>query len=206
MPLTPLVKVNPNSLYVFVGYPGHGKTTARRMFCELTGLKGGSCSDVIFEVLSAHTGDDRQSWEIQKQTDRDSLVKLGDFLCGHLDRLTLWWRRPGEKVPTSVEIQSPFERGPAALALRLYDQGVRAIDGVRRASEMHALRAEMDKRGVTLCVVLVTSLWNRETPPDNTDPEVLRFAPWVIVNDRSLRELEARVGEWARWCAAYGGA
>ena len=203
MPLTPLVKVNPNSLYVFVGYPGHGKTTARRMFCELTGLKGGSCSDVIFEVLSAHTGDDRQSWEIQKRTERDSLVKLGDFLCGHIDRLTLTRFEP-EGV--TVEVRAPFERGPAALALRLYDQGVRAIDGVRRASELHALRAEMDKRGVTLCVVLVSSPLDRETPPDNTDPEVLRFAPWVIVNDRSLRELEAKVREWARRCAVHGGA
>lgn len=206
MPLTPLVKVNPNSLYVFVGYPGHGKTTARKMFCDLTGLKGGSCSDVIFEVLHAHTGEDRRSWENQKQTDRDSLVRLGDFLCGHADQFTLVWRRPGEEAPSSVEVRPPFERGPAALALRLYERGVRAIDGVRRVSELDAIRAEMIKRGVALHVVEVSSPGQKNTPLDNTDPDVLRFASWVIVNDRSLRELEARVGEWAHWCAKYGGA
>jgi len=36
-----------------IGPPAHGKSTARKLLCDLTGVKGASCSDVIYQFLAA---------------------------------------------------------------------------------------------------------------------------------------------------------
>jgi hypothetical protein len=197
MSTAPLVIVNPNALYVFVGYPGHGKTTARNYFCQFTGLKGGSCSDVIIDLYTSLTGWTKEEVLADKAQVRPVLVSLGDFLCGDGSNLALLTKDGGAKA-----VHPPFERGPAALSMQLYEAGVRAIDGVRRASEMVALKSEMEKRGVPVFVVHVRKP-HGVAPADNTDPEVFRSAAWGINNGHGLLDLQRDVYRMAQWCSKF---
>ena len=180
-----------NPLFVFIGHPHHGKTTARKMFSELTGFAGGSCSDVIFAILSRHLGvPEAELRAADKEQLRPKLVEFGNFLCGDIGTLKLV-----DSAPPGVENKTAqLYRGPSSLVRVLFHVGCRVIDGVRRRLELNDVRNRMEWLGIPVVVFWV----ERPGEPvlqDNTELSK-EDADIVLLNDGTPADLRQKVQDW----------
>lgn len=172
----------PRVAFVFIGPPHHGKTLARKFFCELTGLRGGSCSDVIYGVMSHFSNRSLTLLqETPKEELRPKLIELGDYLCGQSDSLEL----NGFQLPDTIY------RGPSALLRSLFHTGVLVFDGVRRRRELNHFKEVLQWLGVDVRVVWVERP-DHATVDDNTEVTA-NDADAVIVNSGSAEQLRDRV-------------
>lgn len=168
----------------FIGPPQHGKTEARKQACEITGLGGASCSDVIHAFIAARRKITVAEWRaIPKEERRPIEIQAGDFLCGSIGKL--------EEQPVDDTVDRLFFRIPSGIVRVLYHQGIRVIDGVRRRLELDQARAHLEWNGVRSIVIWVERK-GAPTIQDNT--ELTREqADEVILNDGSIAELHAAV-------------
>jgi len=178
----------PPALYIFIGPPQHGKTTARRVFSELTGLPGASCSDVIFALLARHTGTPEPELRAaDKEVLRPKLIEFGDYLCGSIGKLEL----VGEPTPEARPHTEALYRGPSALVRALFHAGFRVIDGVRRRLELRDVRDRLEWLGLRTIVVWVE---RPGAPPIKDNTELSREdADVVIVNSGSTDDLRQKI-------------
>ena len=178
-------------VFLFLGPPRHGKTTARKIFAELTSLTGASCSDVIYPLLAKHIGITEAELRAKdKNLIRESLVTFGDFLCNQRQDLGEL-HRSGE---TDDEVRARYFRCPSTLIRTLYLMGIRAIDGVRRRDEL----AEAKQIFAWMNVPVVTFWVERtgaDTPSDNTEV-TSGDADIVLLNDGDPSELKGKLVSW----------
>jgi hypothetical protein len=179
------------AVFLFLGPPRHGKTTARKIFAELTSLTGASCSDVIYPLLAKHIGITEAELRAKdKNLIRESLVTFGDFLCNQRQDLGEL-HRSGE---TDDEVRARYFRCPSTLIRTLYLMGIRAIDGVRRRDEL----AEAKQIFAWMNVPVVTFWVERtgaDTPSDNTEV-TSGDADIVLLNDGDPSELKGKLVSW----------
>jgi hypothetical protein len=161
----------PKAVYIFIGPPTHGKTLARKIFCELTGLNGASTSDVIYALMARFMGvSEAELRETPKEEIRPKLIELGDYLCASSNDLS--------KNAFANPISESLYRGPSMLTRALFHAGIRVFDGVRRKSELTEIRHIMNWLGIETHVLWVYRDED-EFITDNT--EVTREDATVIV-------------------------
>lgn len=170
---------------IVLGPPGHGKTTAREILVKLTGLRGGSCSDVIYHILAARRKVSIESLrQLPKEQIRPALIELGDWLCGQIGTLS----EASKNTELSDEI---FFRVPSALVRVLFLNDVRVIDGVRRRIELQDALKHLEWLGIRTLVLFV----HRPGGPkiaDNTE-DLTEFADEILPNDGTPAELEEKL-------------
>jgi hypothetical protein len=170
----------------FIGPPKHGKSTARNIVCELTGLVGASCSDFIYHFLALRKKVDVSVLRaIPKETFREELIECGDWMCKVEPIHSL-----NEKA-ADPDIDGELYRCPSAIVRALYHSGVRVIDGVRRRTELNHAREHLDWCGVRTLVFWVQKPGGPKVK-DNTDI-TKEFADEVVVNDGSIIELRTKL-------------
>lgn len=142
-------------VFLLVGLPLHGKTTIRNLICEDTGAKGASCSDAIYNAWSRLSGlpvDDLV--RRPKESVRHNLMGLGGWMVGQRDF-------PGDDfpdvAPDAVQhfLDGGFRRGPTALIQVHLDNGVRALDGIRRPDEFVGAMGNIEREGFRPVVIWV---------------------------------------------------
>lgn len=174
----------PKAVYIFIGPPAHGKTLARKIFCELTGIKGASTSDVIYALMARFSGvSEAELRETPKEELRPKLVELGDYLCGGSDDLS--------KNAFKTPIPDNIYRGPSMLTRTLFHTGFLAFDGVRRKSELEEIRYTMAWLGLETFVLWV----HRDEAPaiaDNTEVTI-EDATHVIANTGTPADLREKI-------------
>ena len=187
---TLLAMQSPNTqcpLFLFIGPPRQGKTTARKLFCELTGLRGASCSDVIYALLSQHKGvPEAELRAIEKEVLRNELIEFGDYLCGSVGKL--------EIVKTERSVREDLFRAPSALVRVLFHTGCRVVDGVRRRLELQETKDRMEWLGIPVVVFWVERP-GTEPVRDNT-AVTAADADIVILNDGSPADLKTKLVQW----------
>ena len=176
---------SPPRVVLIVGQIGHGKSSVRAALSAASGLRGASCSDLIYEKLARKRGVTVASLrQIPKEQLRPELVALGDWLVGVGDAAS----------PAGIPWYGGY-RGYDALVWELFDGGFRIIDGVRRRVEMLATLARFRSMGVEPVVVHVE---RPMVPSVRDNSEDLRdFADFHVVNDGSREELAAKVRDLA---------
>lgn len=96
------------------GLPRHGKSTLAALLATFTGFAWCDCSFVIYEELALAEGVSIAALKARdKNALRADLIRTGDQLC---------------------------EANPAYLAEALINRGIRIVSGIRRVSEMEALK------------------------------------------------------------------
>jgi len=101
-------------LTVIIGKACAGKSTFAQWLIKQTGEKAGRTSSIIYEAMAKARGCTVKDLEdLPKEELRPKLIALGDFMC---------------------DIQ------PDILSQALVQRGITVIDGVRRKSELEALR------------------------------------------------------------------
>jgi len=174
-------------LFVFIGPPRQGKTTARKLFCEMTNLRGGSCSDVIYALMAQHKGiPEAELRAYEKEAVRSDLIEFGDYLCGAIGKLEL--------VKATKPIREDLFRAPSALVRVLFHAGCRVVDGIRRRLELQETKERMEWLGVPVIVFWVERP-GAETLKDNT-AVTKEDANFVIINDGSPSDLKLKLQEW----------
>jgi hypothetical protein len=172
----------PRSAFIFIGPPHHGKTLARKIFCELTGMRGGSCSDVIYAILSHFTKTPVSELQaLPKEELRPRLIELGDYLCGARDTLEL----------NKFTVPDNIYRGPSALLRSLFHTGALVFDGVRRKDELAHFAGILTWLGIEHRVLWVERP-GCPTVSDNTEVTV-DDATVVVVNDGTPSQLRAKI-------------
>ena len=174
----------PKAVYVFIGPPAHGKTLARKIFCELTGVKGASTSDVIYALMARFTGvSEAELREVPKEELRPKLVELGNYLCGNSNELS--------KNAFKDPIPDSIYRGPSMLTRTLFHTGFRAFDGIRRKAELEEFRYIMNWLGIQTFVIWV----HRDglaSVADNTEVTV-EDATTVLANTGTPGDLRQKI-------------
>ena len=174
--------MHPFAFIVVSPGPQHGKSTVRDAITALTGLKGASCSDVIYRLLSAKRGVDESALrELPKEALRADLIALGDWLCGF----------GGLDAPAAMPNAEAFYRNPSFLVRSLFGDGFRVIDGVRRRGELQDAVRFFKQREIQPYVVHV----ERAAAPrirDNS-ADLRGLADFCLKNDGTVEELNARV-------------
>jgi hypothetical protein len=174
----------PKAVYIFTGPPANGKSLARKIFCELTGIKGASTSDVIYALMARFAGiSEAELRETPKEELRPKLIELGNYLCGGSDDLS--------KNAFKDPIRDSIYRGPSMLTRALFHTGFRAFDGVRRKSELEEIRYIMDWLGIQTFVLWV----HRDEAPsisDNTEVTI-EDATNVIANTGTPADLREKI-------------
>lgn len=170
---------------VFVtGKPQHGKTTVRHLVAQITGLRGASCSDVVYHYLAARRQVSVEALrQLPKEELRPFLVEAGDFLCGA--------NQPPQEVPVNKEVDAEVYRIPSALIRALFLSGINVIDGVRRRLELQDAKNHLEWNGVRALTLYVDRPGVPDIP-DNTE-DLRDLADEVILNDGTLAELEKTV-------------
>jgi hypothetical protein len=185
MPRPTLVARNP--VVVFIGPPHHGKTTARKIFCELTPLSGASTSDVIYSVMSRLLGCSYEELRAQpKEELRPRLIELGDWLCG-VDNGLPSFSLDDEKRATLDSLH----RSESALCRVAFLSGCHALDGIRRVNELEHFKHHVGWLGLPVIVVWVHRP-GHPTVQDNTSLTEAH-ADYVIVNDGSVDDLKKKI-------------
>lgn len=172
---------SPKVLFV-IGRPQHGKSTVRKALCELLGLRGGSCSDIVYRFLASWRGTTvEQLRMIPKEILRPALVAAGDYFVGARDSLD-------EPKAAGCDIdETALHRVPSALIRVHFHHGARVIDGVRRRSELVHARDVLTWFGYRSLVIYV----DRPGGPaieDNTE-DLRDLADEVITNDGTEEQL-----------------
>jgi hypothetical protein len=174
-------------VFFIVGPVGHGKSTAREILSQLTHLKGGSCSDVIYGCLARRRNVSVDTLrQIPKEELRPTLIALGDFICGSGPKLA--------EDPADIAFDDAVFRHPSALIRMLYLNGYNVIDGVRRKAELEHARAQLDWNGVRSFVVHVHDP-RKALIADNSE-DLTEFADLKIVNEGTVEELEVKLKTW----------
>lgn len=169
----------------FIGPPTHGKTTARKMFCERTGLSGHSCSEVIVAHIARHRGVPVSALAAEdKEKLRPLLIEVGNYLCGDIGKLTLL------EKPEDFEAVGYF-RSPSALIRTLIMSGDHVVDGVRRRLELEEAKKHLAWLGRRVVVVWVETP-GKSTVKDNTELTAAD-ADVVMVNDGTVEDLTRKV-------------
>lgn len=171
---------------IIIGRPQVGKTTTRGFVTQLTGLRGGSCSDVVYHFLASSRG---QSVEYLKQLPKESirpdLMVTGDFLCGLGE-----FKLVDAKIPTENNSPDDLLRVPSTLIRTLYMSGCNVIDGVRRRLELQEARDRLLWNGIRNAVFWVE---NPRVPNILDNTEVTSAdADDIILNDGTLEQLKER--------------
>lgn len=170
-------------LFLFIGPPQHGKSTARKIFCELTGLRGASCSDVIYALLAHHKKiPEAELRAVDKEVLRKDLIEFGDYLCGSVGKLSLL--KADEPMPD-------YFRAPSALVRTLFHAGVRVVDGVRRRLELQEVKDRMEWLGLPVVVFWIERP-SQSVIADNTEV-TKELADHVIVNDGDPAALKEKI-------------
>ncbi len=168
----------------FIGPPQHGKTESRKLACEITGLEGASCSDVIHAFIAARLKMSVQDWRnIPREERRQAEIEAGDFLCGSIGKLST--------VALDGTVDGEFFRIPSGIIRVLFHRGIRVIDGVRRNLELDQARAHLEWLGIRSIVIWVERP-GHATIADNTELTAAQ-ADEKIVNDGDLQALRASV-------------
>jgi hypothetical protein len=173
------------AVYIFIGPPTHGKTLARKIFCELTGIKGASTSDVIYALMARFAGvSESELRETPKEEIRPKLIELGNYLCGSSEDLSKN-AFPG-KVPDSIY------RGPSMLVRTLFHSGFAAFDGIRRKPELEEVRYIMNWLGIEVFVFWIHRENNLAKVEDNTEVEHTD-ATHIIANNGTPANLREKL-------------
>jgi hypothetical protein len=170
---------------IFIGAPQVGKTEARKAVCQLTGLRGGSCSEVIDQFLVEVAGlKPEQLAGTSKEEMRPLKVKAGDFLVGAFPE--------PEGIPEEWKAAIDY-RIPSLLIRTLYMAGRNVIDGVRRPLELQEARDRLEWNGIRHLTVWI----DRPDAPKIADNTALtkEHADEVVVNDGTLEQLKERLIE-----------
>ncbi len=168
----------------FIGLPHSGKSEARKLACEITGLDGASCSDVIHAFIAARQKISVADWLAKpKEERRPAEIEAGDFLTGNIGKMEL--------AAADRTVDEEFFRIPSGIVRLLYHRGIRVIDGVRRKLELDQARAHLEWNGVRSVVIWVERP-GIEVVKDNT--EVTKDqADEVVLNDGNVAALHAAV-------------
>jgi hypothetical protein len=173
---------NPPVFFV-CGKPQHGKTTVRNLLAQLTHLKGGSCSDVVYHFLAVRRQVSVEALRAEpKEALRPALCEAGDFLCGGA---------PLHEVPANPEVDGQVYRHPSTLVRTLYLNGYNIIDGVRRRLELQHAREHLDWNGVRSLVIYVDRPGQPEIV-DNTE-DLRETADEVVSNDGTIEDLQPKL-------------
>jgi hypothetical protein len=162
-----------------IGQPGHGKTKARQILEKLTGLRGASCSDVIYAFLAERRQVTFESLkEIPKEEFRKTLIEAGDWLCG-MDGF--------HEVAKDESIDKDVLRVPSSLIRTLVQAGYNIIDGARRALELEEAKKHLEWNGVRHLTIWIERT-NGPTIADSTTV-TKQQADEVILNDGTEADL-----------------
>lgn len=170
-------------VFIVLSKPHHGKTEARKILAELTYLKGGSCSDVIYHFLAARRETTVDALRrLPKEELRPDLIMAGDFLCGLHDSMP--------DAPNK-DVDSEMYRVPSLLCRTLYLSGYNVIDGIRRKAELKEFRGALNWNGVRSLVVWIDRP-GFPTVEDNTEvgPEM---ADELVLNDGTIDDLRVKL-------------
>ena len=171
-------------VFLVVGPVGHGKSTVRQILADLTHLKGGSCSDVIYAFLAQRKGVSVDKLrQMPKEELRPALIEAGDFLCGKIESIS--------ELPFDASIDKEPYRIPSILIRVLYMNGYNVIDGVRRREELLHAIDRLEWIGVEHVVFHVSDP-RKPLIADNSE-DLKDLADFVVVNDGTIEELQAKI-------------
>jgi hypothetical protein len=171
---------------LIAGPAGHGKTTAREILVKLTGLRGGSCSDVVYHYLALLKGVPvSELFKQDKETLRPELVKTGNWLCGDIGNL----QEALGDAPCSDDVY----RVPSTLVRTLYHNRRNIIDGVRRRQELlHAIE-HLEWNGIRVLSIFVSNPTGPKIE-DNTE-NLSSLCDELVSNDGTVEQLETKLSE-----------
>lgn len=172
-------------VFFLIGSPRFGKTTAQQLLSEITHLKGGSCSEIVYAFLALRRGTSVEALRaLPKEELRPTLIRAGDFMVGEAAKFE-------DEPRDNKEIDGELYRIPSALIRTLYMNGYNVIDGVRRRSELlHALD-HLEWNGIR-CLTLWIERPGAPIINDNTDLHQ-HDADEVVLNDGSLADLREKL-------------
>jgi len=190
--------------YFIIGPAENGKSTVRKKLCALTGLKGGSCSDVIFTIWSLVSGKSEESLRaIPKSESRPALVALGDWLTGGTPDAD-GFRRPVKSFVENfphhlvegdpsllVDSKLPLPN-PSFMIHFLWKNGYRVIDGIRREDELACSYPPLEWVGARPLIVRVEDPRKEAVVGDNFNIRDF-WTDFDLVNDGELDDLDAKV-------------
>lgn len=190
--------------FFIVGPAEHGKSTVRKKLCEATGLKGASCSDVIYTFWSLVSGTSEETLRsVPKNVSRPTLVALGDWLTGGKP-CPEGFREPvqsfRQNFPHELVDGDPSilvdgklpPPNPAFLIQFLWLNGFRVIDGIRREDELRSAYPPLEWVGARPVVVRVTDPRKPHVKGDNFAIREL-WTDFDLVNDGTIRDLDEKV-------------
>lgn len=190
--------------YFIIGPAEKGKSTVRKKLCAATGLKGGSCSDVIYTIWSLVSGTSEEKLRaIPKSEARPALVALGDWLTGGAPDAD-GFRAPVQSFrqnfphhivagDPSLLVGSKLQMpSPGFLVQFLWQNGVRVIDGIRREDELAAAVPPLEWAGVRPVVVRVDDPRKPDVAGDNFSIREI-WTDFDLVNDGSLEDLDPKI-------------